>query len=230
LCEDDARQSNPLDFQRKQAVFASLFTPTKGNSHFTPHFSPPRALFMLPCYYEYAESDHKRLKSVVRRCYKAPTAYARLWRPSADEPIGMRVLLDQPDTRGAQVYHVDPFSLAWRAGLKAGDILLALVGSDGSEQIIPSGESATQLLRPAIGDLMLRVRPRRLNREHMAASIVAAAWMGHRTRQARQCQKQKHHQHHLDVVWTQQALLGCPTGSSPIRSPPRLSFGDEWEE
>ena len=168
----------------------------------------------------------KRFKpSLVHRA--SPTArqprarFTNIERQDPSEPLGLRVLLsgvdpvsqrDAKDINGAVVLYVDPFSLAWCAKLRAGDLLESVTTEDGFTQTFPDGDACTNVLRAAHGRLTLCVRPRAWSAEDEAASLLQAAWIGSRTRVAmRQAVEEE----------------PVPVGRGPIRSPPRLSYGDD---
>jgi hypothetical protein len=179
------------------------------------------------------------LKSVVRgarhRAARAVDANGPHGPPRAPEvvpllkprgaPLGLRVLLEpQAGRAGATVLAVDPHGLAWRARLRPGDVIEALVDARGAVTRIADGRDATALIPAAHGRLALHVRRREWSRRDAAAATIAACWAGFLTR--------------AELGGRGDEATGAPPWAewerrrdraSPVRSPPRLSVGDDDE-
>ena len=119
--------------------------------------------------------------------------------------------------KGAFIGHVDAHSLAWRAGLAAGDEITDIAFHDAAQSYaIASGEMTCELLRPACGTFTLHVRRHPLLvRQVRAAVKLQAAWKGTVVRKG-------------TVVHESIGANGESSRKrSCIRLPPRLSMGED---
>ena len=140
-------------------------------------------------------------------------------------PLGMRIVLsDMRDSGpGAHILTVDFASIAFRAGLHPGDAIVGIMCS-GVTHHIADGNELTLVAPSLFGDLNLHVRRQQLTRQDVAASAIAASWRMAITRAELRYELE-------DASATGHAAGYAP--GSPIRSPPRLSFGlvdddEEW--
>ena len=87
---------------------------------------------------------------------------------------------------------------------------------------IASGSELVEAAHSLVGDLILHVHRRPLSRDDRVAAAIQAAWAGYLSRRE------------LFVAATGGApcamMQDHVPGSPTIRSPPRLSFGDQHEE
>ena len=129
--------------------------------------------------------------------------------------LGLRMILAGEDSGYGLVGHVDPHSLAWRAGMRTGDEITAVL-FDSSRYAVNSGEMTCELLRPAQGKIIMRLRRRQLSAHDQAAIKLQSAWKGTAVRiETSQV-----------LPWQRAASLHA-SRKRPIRSPPRLSVGDD---
>ena len=84
---------------------------------------------------------------------------------------------------------VEPYSIAWRAGLRWSDVLVTIKvfstlhpGEVLKEHVVTDGYSAAKALRPATGMLELHIIRRPTTIEDAAAALLQAAWCGHQAR------------------------------------------------
>ena len=161
-----------------------------------------------------ATVDRPRSRSVHFDALQRPaTAYDEVL--TVNKPtgrtLGLNVLLQPQPLPGATIYLVYPDSVAWRAGLRVGDSITEVITSDGHAEQIEDGHAATVVLPAAHGQVHLRVRRRPWTRNDQAASVIVAAMQGMRTRS----------------LLRRERTAANRWQNSPIRSPPRLSIGDD---
>ena len=99
-----------------------------------------------------------------------PVHFVSITKVSEKARVGVRFRAEGRDG-GAVVDAIDPYSLAWRAKLRRGDIILGII-YDGEEHATDSGYRAAELLRPMEGKLRMRVRRARLGPEERAAQRI----------------------------------------------------------
>lgn len=94
--------------------------------------------------------------------------------------LGVRFLADSVCDDGAVVDSVEPFGVAWRHGLKWGDVICSVrIVASGKEFELTCGEDAAKALRPAHGYIELTIRKRTIKREDHAASLIQAHVLGY---------------------------------------------------
>ena len=129
-------------------------------------------------------------KATTRRGTPVPSASAdvllqiRLHKPRG-APLGVRFHEARAEAGGALLELVEPHSLAWRAKLRAGDAVLAVLVPQTSirDRRVNGGCEAAEVLRPAVGPVVLTVRRPRWTAEDEAAARVQAGWEGWLCRQ-----------------------------------------------
>jgi len=94
------------------------------------------------------------------------------------DALGVRFLCDA-GSGGAELESVEPFGLAWRYGLRWGDVVAGVfVVSTGKDHDLKSGAHAARILRPATGEMEFRVLRRRRTNRDRAASLIQARVLG----------------------------------------------------
>ena len=92
--------------------------------------------------------------------------------------LGIRFHME-PGDGGAEVESVEPYGLAWRLGLKWGDVIsLVRIVATNTEHPVKDGQDAASALRPAVGRIELRVLPRACSARHVAAACIQSHVLG----------------------------------------------------
>ena len=96
--------------------------------------------------------------------------------------LGMRVCLSEVPQRGAVILTVDFEGLAFRAGLRPYDTIMAVTMRGKPLQPITDGYALTSIAPSLVGDMTFCVMRRQWSSEDEAAETIVAAWRGWRTR------------------------------------------------
>jgi hypothetical protein len=146
-----------------------------------------------------------------------------------ETPLGVRIVLyDRKHLAqgGAVIGSVDHGCVAWRAGIRIGDVISAIqIDALGERVTVSDGYQATRLLTPAHGAMTLTIRRRRWKETDYAAQKVQAVWRGAVVRAA--FYDLSRAARVLQAGWRHYARkrpqsAAHPRAPLPILSPPRL--------
>ena len=156
------------------------------------------------------------------------------------ETLGLRLVLQASEggKRGAFVGTVDAHSIAWRAGLHAGDLITSIdVELSGVRAAISCGQEAYDVLAASCGRMALTVKRRRWTEADAAAVCLQSAWRGIHvrftlddlSRAAALVQlRWREHAYRRRRYWELAAINPSILGSHSILAAPRLSRHSSW--
>lgn len=146
--------------QRHSAVFGRLGPLSRfdGLGRLSPRSSPHR----LP----------------ARRKLPPPCLILETRKAHRAQRLGVSLCFDHDgDDGGALVTDVLPHGLAWRAGIRADDVVLSVIHG-GTDHVLTQGTDLCALLAPMVGALRFRVVRPRPSTADIAATRIAAAFIG----------------------------------------------------